>query len=98
MQIEDEEVLTEIRPIFLFDSVEENFIPPEPQSQGSAPVIPSEPEGKGKGKRHSERLIRAKTWTPIGTQRSRKPQNSESIQGKPTSTTCTGKITVIAQL
>ncbi|MBW0518594.1 hypothetical protein O181_058309 [Austropuccinia psidii MF-1] len=96
MQIAVEEVSTYIRPIFLFDSVEENFIPLEPQSQGSAPVIPSEPESKGKGKRHSERLITAKTWTPIATQRIRKPQTSASIQGKPTLRTCTGKITVIA--
>ncbi|MBW0473661.1 hypothetical protein O181_013376 [Austropuccinia psidii MF-1] len=57
--------------------------------------MPSEPAVKGKGKRHSESLIKAKNWTPIGTQRSRKPQNSASIQGKPTLTTCTGKITVI---
>ncbi|MBW0475153.1 hypothetical protein O181_014868 [Austropuccinia psidii MF-1] len=34
-------------------------------------------------------------WTPIATQRDRKPQNSASIQGKPTLTTCTGNITVI---
>ncbi|MBW0588209.1 hypothetical protein O181_127924, partial [Austropuccinia psidii MF-1] len=32
---------------------------------------------------------------PIATQRNRKPQNSASIQGKPTLTACTGKITVI---
>ncbi|MBW0507370.1 hypothetical protein O181_047085 [Austropuccinia psidii MF-1] len=32
-------------------------------------------------------------WTPVATQRSRKPQNSESIQGKPTLITFTGKIT-----
>ncbi|MBW0495856.1 hypothetical protein O181_035571 [Austropuccinia psidii MF-1] len=58
--------------------------------------MPSEPEGsKGKGKRHSEGLITAKRWTPIATQRNRKPQNSASIQGKPALTTCTGKITVI---
>ncbi|MBW0504262.1 hypothetical protein O181_043977 [Austropuccinia psidii MF-1] len=34
-------------------------------------------------------------WTPISTQRSRKPQNSASIQGKPTLITCTGNITII---
>ncbi|MBW0532217.1 hypothetical protein O181_071932, partial [Austropuccinia psidii MF-1] len=34
-------------------------------------------------------------WTPIATQKSRKPQNSASIQGKPTLTACTGKIPVI---
>ncbi|MBW0522219.1 hypothetical protein O181_061934 [Austropuccinia psidii MF-1] len=34
-------------------------------------------------------------WTPISTQRNRKPPNSASIQGKPTLTTCTGKITII---
>ncbi|MBW0582797.1 hypothetical protein O181_122512, partial [Austropuccinia psidii MF-1] len=34
-------------------------------------------------------------WTPIATQRNRKPQNSASIQGQPTLTTCTGKITII---
>ncbi|MBW0485354.1 hypothetical protein O181_025069 [Austropuccinia psidii MF-1] len=57
---------------------------------------PSETEGsKGKGKRHSEGLITAKKWTPIATQRNRKPQNLATIQGKPTLTTCTRKITVI---
>ncbi|MBW0475042.1 hypothetical protein O181_014757 [Austropuccinia psidii MF-1] len=57
---------------------------------------PSEPEGsKGKRKRHSEGLITAKKWTPIATQRSRKPQNAASIQGKPNLTACTGKITII---
>ncbi|MBW0577432.1 hypothetical protein O181_117147, partial [Austropuccinia psidii MF-1] len=57
---------------------------------------PSEPEGsKGKGKRHSEGLITAKKWTPIATQKSSKPQNSASIQGKLTLITCTGKITII---
>ncbi|MBW0539200.1 hypothetical protein O181_078915, partial [Austropuccinia psidii MF-1] len=75
---------------------EENYIPLETQSQANTPVTPSEPEGsKGKGKRHSEGLITAKKWTPIATQRSRKPRNSASIQGKPTLTTCTGKITII---
>ncbi|MBW0474975.1 hypothetical protein O181_014690 [Austropuccinia psidii MF-1] len=34
-------------------------------------------------------------WTPIFTQRNRKLLNSASIQGKPTLTTCTGKITII---
>ncbi|MBW0482855.1 hypothetical protein O181_022570 [Austropuccinia psidii MF-1] len=59
-------------------------------------VTLSEPEGsKGKGKRHSEGLIREKKGTPIATQRNRKPQNSASIQGKPTLTTCTGNITII---
>ncbi|MBW0564538.1 hypothetical protein O181_104253, partial [Austropuccinia psidii MF-1] len=75
---------------------EENFIPLETQSQANPPVTPSEPEGsKGKGKRNSEGLITAKKWTPIATQRSRKPQTSASIQGKPTLTTCTGKITIV---
>ncbi|MBW0485624.1 hypothetical protein O181_025339 [Austropuccinia psidii MF-1] len=49
----------------------------------------------GTGKRHSDGLITAKTWTPIATQKNRKPRNSASIQGKPTLTTCTGKITII---
>ncbi|MBW0530682.1 hypothetical protein O181_070397 [Austropuccinia psidii MF-1] len=76
--------------------VEENYIPIETQSQANRPVTPSEPEGSNhKGKRHSEGLIKAKTWTPIATQRNRKLQNFASIQGKPTLTTCTGKITVI---
>ncbi|MBW0573064.1 hypothetical protein O181_112779, partial [Austropuccinia psidii MF-1] len=75
---------------------EENYIPLETQSQANTPVTPSEPEGsKGKGKRHSEGLMTAKAWTPIATQGNRKPQTSTSIQGKPTLTTCTGKITVI---
>ncbi|MBW0507842.1 hypothetical protein O181_047557 [Austropuccinia psidii MF-1] len=57
-------------------AVEENYIPPETQSQANTPVTPSEPEGnKGKEKRHSEGLITAKKWTPIATQRNRKPQN-----------------------
>ncbi|MBW0548309.1 hypothetical protein O181_088024, partial [Austropuccinia psidii MF-1] len=66
------------------------------QSQANTPVTASEPEGsKGKGKRHSESLIKEKKWTSIATQRNRKPQDSASIQGKPTLTTCTGKITII---
>ncbi|MBW0512944.1 hypothetical protein O181_052659 [Austropuccinia psidii MF-1] len=77
--------------------VEESFIPLEAQSQGSTPVISAEPESReGKGERHSESLITAKNWTPIATQRSRKPQNSPSIQGKPTLITFTGKITLIS--
>ncbi|MBW0486674.1 hypothetical protein O181_026389, partial [Austropuccinia psidii MF-1] len=76
--------------------VEENYIPLETQSQPNTPVTPSEPEGsKGKGKRHSEGLITAKKWKPIATQRSRKPQNSASIKGKPTLTNFTGNITII---
>ncbi|MBW0524734.1 hypothetical protein O181_064449 [Austropuccinia psidii MF-1] len=59
-------------------------------------LTPSEPEdSKGKGKRHSEGLITERNCTPIDTQRSRKPQTSASIQGKPTLTTCTGKISII---
>ncbi|MBW0571179.1 hypothetical protein O181_110894, partial [Austropuccinia psidii MF-1] len=74
----------------------ESFIPLETQSQDNTPVKPSEPEGrKGKGKRHSEGLITTKMWTPIATQRNIKPRNSASIQGTPTLTTCTGKITII---
>ncbi|MBW0536026.1 hypothetical protein O181_075741 [Austropuccinia psidii MF-1] len=79
----------------VFLTLEENLIPLETQSQGSAPVIPSGPEGKGKGNGHSEFLITAKKWTPISTHRSKKPQNSASIQGKPHLTTFTGKIKVI---
>ncbi|MBW0587593.1 hypothetical protein O181_127308 [Austropuccinia psidii MF-1] len=76
--------------------LEENYIPLETQSQPKAPVTPSEPEGStGKGKRHSEGLITAKKWRPIATKRNRKPLNSASIQGKPTLTTCTGKVTII---
>ncbi|MBW0537878.1 hypothetical protein O181_077593, partial [Austropuccinia psidii MF-1] len=75
---------------------EENFIPLETQLQANTPVTPSELEGsKGKGKRHSEGLITAKKWTPIGTQRSRKPQNPASIYVKTTLITFTGKITII---
>ncbi|MBW0507405.1 hypothetical protein O181_047120 [Austropuccinia psidii MF-1] len=37
----------------------------------------------------------AKKRTPMATQRSIKPQNSASIQGKPTLITCTGNITII---
>ncbi|MBW0594186.1 hypothetical protein O181_133901 [Austropuccinia psidii MF-1] len=60
------------------------------------PVTPSKPEGgNGTGKSHSEGLITAKKWAPIATQRSRKPQTSASIQGKPTLIACTGKITII---
>ncbi|MBW0551082.1 hypothetical protein O181_090797 [Austropuccinia psidii MF-1] len=79
----------------MFDSVEESYIPLGTQSQANTPVTPSEPGGsKGKGKRHSEGLITARKWTAIATQRNRNPQNSASIQGKPTLTTCTGKITI----
>ncbi|MBW0577043.1 hypothetical protein O181_116758, partial [Austropuccinia psidii MF-1] len=75
---------------------EENYIPLETQSQANTPVTPSESEGsKGNGKRYSEGLITAKQWTPIATQRNRKPKNSDSIQGKPILTTCKGKITII---
>ncbi|MBW0524522.1 hypothetical protein O181_064237 [Austropuccinia psidii MF-1] len=85
--------------VTVIDSVEENFIPLETNSKATIPVTPSEPEGsKGKGKRYSECLITAKRWTPNDTQRNRKPQNSASIQGKPTLTACTGKITVIYQV
>ncbi|MBW0530404.1 hypothetical protein O181_070119, partial [Austropuccinia psidii MF-1] len=74
---------------------EDNFIPLERQSQADIPVKPSEPEGSnGKGKRHSEGLIAANS-TPIATQKSRKPQNSASIQGKQTLITFAGKITII---
>ncbi|MBW0481021.1 hypothetical protein O181_020736 [Austropuccinia psidii MF-1] len=81
--------------LYLLITIEENFIPLGTQSQDSTQVIPSEPEGKGKGKRHSESLITAKKWTTIATQRSRKPQDSASIQGKPALIACTGKITII---
>ncbi|MBW0527314.1 hypothetical protein O181_067029 [Austropuccinia psidii MF-1] len=85
--------------LYLLITMEENFIPLETQSQANKPVTPSEPEGsKGKGKRHSEGLITAKKWTPIATQRSRKPRNSASIQGNPTLTSCTGNITIINQV
>ncbi|MBW0489878.1 hypothetical protein O181_029593 [Austropuccinia psidii MF-1] len=78
------------------ETVEDSFIPLESQSQATISVTPSEPEGsKVKGTRHSEGLIKAKNWTPIATQKSRKPRNSASIQGKPTLTACTGKITLI---
>ncbi|MBW0465061.1 hypothetical protein O181_004776 [Austropuccinia psidii MF-1] len=44
--------------------------------------MPSETEGnKGQGKGHSESLITTRKWTPIATQRSRKPEKSASIQG-----------------
>ncbi|MBW0494823.1 hypothetical protein O181_034538 [Austropuccinia psidii MF-1] len=77
-------------------TVEENYIPLETQSQANTPVTPSEPKGrKGKGKRHSEGLITKKKWTPIATPKNIKPQKSASIQGKPTLTTFTGKITII---
>ncbi|MBW0566165.1 hypothetical protein O181_105880 [Austropuccinia psidii MF-1] len=77
--------------------LEQNYIPIETQSQANTPVTLLEPEdSKGKGKRHSEGLITAKKWTTIATQRHRKPQNSASIQGKPTLTTCAGKITIIS--
>ncbi|MBW0498467.1 hypothetical protein O181_038182 [Austropuccinia psidii MF-1] len=63
--------------------MEENYIPLETQSQANTTVTPSEPEGsKSKGKRHSKGLITAKKWTPISTQRNRKPQNPASIQVK----------------
>ncbi|MBW0472968.1 hypothetical protein O181_012683 [Austropuccinia psidii MF-1] len=70
-------------------------MPLESQSQRSTAVVPSEPEVKGKGERHIESLITANRWTPIATQRSRKPQSSTSIQGKPTLIACTGKITML---
>ncbi|MBW0519211.1 hypothetical protein O181_058926 [Austropuccinia psidii MF-1] len=70
-----------LSPPFLFDSVKENYIPLQTQSQANTPVTPSEPEGsEGKGKRHSESLITAKKLKPIATQRNRKPRKSASIQ------------------
>ncbi|MBW0549473.1 hypothetical protein O181_089188 [Austropuccinia psidii MF-1] len=76
--------------------VEKKCIPLETPSPANIPVTPSEPEvRKGKAKRHGEGLITAKTWKPIATKRSRKTENSASIQGKPTLMTCTGKITII---
>ncbi|MBW0516016.1 hypothetical protein O181_055731 [Austropuccinia psidii MF-1] len=79
-----------------FILVEENYILLETQAQANTPSTPSEPEGrKGKGKRYSKGLIKSKKWTPIATQRNRKPQSCASIQGKPTLTACTGKITII---
>ncbi|MBW0489990.1 hypothetical protein O181_029705 [Austropuccinia psidii MF-1] len=78
------------------DILEENYIPLETQSQANIPVTPSEPVvPKGKGKRQSEGLITAKRWTPIATQRNKKPQNSASIQGKQNLTAFTGNITII---
>ncbi|MBW0500046.1 hypothetical protein O181_039761 [Austropuccinia psidii MF-1] len=77
-------------------SVEENLIPLETHSQENTPVAPSDTDmQKAKGKRHSESLISNKKWTPIATHRTRKSKNSESIQGKPTLITFTGKITII---
>ncbi|MBW0508936.1 hypothetical protein O181_048651, partial [Austropuccinia psidii MF-1] len=85
-----------LSPLFLFDSVEENYIPLETQLQANTPVTPSEPEGsKSKGKRHSEGLIKEMKWTPIAPQRNRNPQKSSSIQVKQTLTSFTGKITII---
>ncbi|MBW0464579.1 hypothetical protein O181_004294 [Austropuccinia psidii MF-1] len=96
MQTALKKSLLTLGPLLLSDSVEENYIPLETQSQANTSGTPSEPEGsKGKGRRHSEGLITAKAWTPIVTQRNRKPQSSESIQGKSTLTTFTGKITII---
>ncbi|MBW0540883.1 hypothetical protein O181_080598, partial [Austropuccinia psidii MF-1] len=78
------------------DILEEKYIPLETQAQANTPSTPSEPEGRrGKGKRYSKGLIKVKKWTPIATQRNRKPQSFASIQGKPTVTACTGKITII---
>ncbi|MBW0494893.1 hypothetical protein O181_034608 [Austropuccinia psidii MF-1] len=76
--------------------VEENYIPLETHSQANKPVTPSDPKGsKGKGKKHSEGLITAKKCTPIPIQRNRKPQSAAPTQGKPTLTTCKGKIEII---
>ncbi|MBW0524162.1 hypothetical protein O181_063877 [Austropuccinia psidii MF-1] len=50
---------------------------------------------KGKEKREMELLITEKKWTPIAPHRARKPQNSSSIQGKPTLITYTVDLTVI---
>ncbi|MBW0467808.1 hypothetical protein O181_007523 [Austropuccinia psidii MF-1] len=86
-------------PALKFLRMEDNFIPLETQSQANIPVTPSESEGsKGKAKRHSEGLITAKKWTPIATQKSRKPLNYAAIQGKPTLTACKGKVTIINQV
>ncbi|MBW0569968.1 hypothetical protein O181_109683, partial [Austropuccinia psidii MF-1] len=75
---------------------EENYIPLKTRSQANTQVPCSQPEGrKCKQNRHSDDLSTTKNWTPIATHRNRKPQNSASIQGKPTLTTFTAKITIL---
>ncbi|MBW0466842.1 hypothetical protein O181_006557 [Austropuccinia psidii MF-1] len=65
-------------------------------SQNNTPLTPSEQDGsKGKGKIYSEGLIKTRNWISIATQRTRKPQNSASIEGEPPLISCTGKISVI---
>ncbi|MBW0591058.1 hypothetical protein O181_130773 [Austropuccinia psidii MF-1] len=65
------------------------------QSQDNTPVAPSDTEVyNGKGKGNSESLISNKNQTQIATQRTRKPQNSASIQAKPTLIAFTGNITI----
>ncbi|MBW0560824.1 hypothetical protein O181_100539 [Austropuccinia psidii MF-1] len=67
----------------MFDSVEDDFIPLQRQSQANTPVKPSAPEGsKGKGKRHNEGLITAEK-SPVylrnlGFQRN-KPEDREGL-------------------
>ncbi|MBW0480990.1 hypothetical protein O181_020705 [Austropuccinia psidii MF-1] len=77
--------------------MEETFVPLHTKSQDNPPVTPSETNNmqKGKGKRNSESLRPAKNWTPIATQRLRKPCDCPSIQGEPAFMTCTVKITLI---
>ncbi|MBW0485095.1 hypothetical protein O181_024810 [Austropuccinia psidii MF-1] len=76
--------------------MEEIFIPLETQPPGNTPVAPSDTDMQNdKGKRHIERLIPKKKWTPISTQSTRKPEISGSRQGKPALITHTGKIAII---
>ncbi|MBW0468988.1 hypothetical protein O181_008703 [Austropuccinia psidii MF-1] len=79
-----------------FVSVEANFIPLENESHVNTPMALTDTDmQRGKVMKHSETLISNKRCTPIVPQRTRKPQSSSSIQGKPTFITCTGKITII---
>ncbi|MBW0547600.1 hypothetical protein O181_087315 [Austropuccinia psidii MF-1] len=77
--------------------MKDNFKPLTTQLQGNPAVTPSDTYHvqKGKGDRNNNFLIKPKKWTPISTQRARKPQNSASIQGKPPLIASTGRITVI---
>ncbi|MBW0530003.1 hypothetical protein O181_069718 [Austropuccinia psidii MF-1] len=94
MQISLPELLTDIIPLPLFQW--EKIIPLETQSQVNTKVSPSDTVSqKGRAKRNSESLITSTTQTPIAAQRTRKPQTSSSIKGRPTFITCKGNITII---
>ncbi|MBW0468156.1 hypothetical protein O181_007871 [Austropuccinia psidii MF-1] len=83
-----------LTPLFM---VQESFIQLEAKSQCHIPVATSDTDHMQIeiGKRNIESPITAKKWTPISTQRTRKPHLSASVQDKPALVACKGEISII---